>query len=70
MKNTYALKVIFTGNIHSIDEYTRAIENARTLYFEGLQSVFEYCGGKLFKQRHGWSGCRGSIEYLCVKAPK
>lgn len=68
--NTYALKVIYTKDIHNVAEYQKAIENARTLYFKGLQSVFDYCGGKLFRQRHGWSGSRGNIEYLCVKAPK
>lgn len=67
--NKYALKVIYTGNIRSIEEYQKAIEDARTIYFDGLRSVFDYCGGKLFRQRHGWSGMRGNIEYLCVKAP-
>lgn len=69
MKNTYALKVIYTKDIHNIADYQKAINEARTLYFEGLKSVFDYCGGKLFKQRNGWSGKRGDIEYLCVKAP-
>lgn len=70
MKNTYALKVVYTDNIHNVGDYQRAIERAQTYYFEGLKEVFDFCGGRLFRQRYGWSGTRGCIEYLCVKVPK
>ena len=49
--------------------YAAALEKAETVVLIGLNAVFEYCGGKLYKGRCGFSGYnygRG-IDYTAVR---
>ena len=65
--NKYAVKIIDWGTIHSLEDYTEALNAASITYCDGLKAVWDYCGGKLHKERRGYSGMRGNIEYIAYR---
>lgn len=67
MKNQYAVRRITLKPNMTMDEYWEAINNASIKYCNGLDEVWAYCGGKLHRQRHGYSGINGNIEYVAEK---
>jgi hypothetical protein len=67
MKNQYRVKRITLKPNMTMDEYWKAVNNASIKYCNGLDEVRTYCGGKLHKQRNGYSGINGNIEYVAEK---
>lgn len=63
----YMVKKININGINSVDDYWKAVKNATIHYCNGLKELQEYCGGKLHKQRNGYSGTNGNIEYVAEK---
>ena len=66
--NTYAVKKINLGNTTDITSYLEEVEKAEVKYCKGLSEVWQYCGCKLRKERTGYSGIVGNIEYIAVRA--
>lgn len=65
--NKYAVKVLDLNTIHTPEEHFEAFNAAPITYCDGLKAVWDYCGGKLHKQRCGYSGMRGNVEYIAYK---
>ena len=64
---TYKVQKIDLTYVGTIDEYHHAINESEIRYCEGLKEVEKYCGGKLHKQRNGYSGVKGNIEYIAER---
>lgn len=65
--NKYAVKKINLAKIGTTEEYWEAVKNASIHYCKGLDEVREYCGGRLHRERCGYSGVNGNIEYVAVR---
>lgn len=63
----YAVKRINLNNVKTTEDYWRAINNAPIHYCKGIAELREYCGGSLHRQRKGYSGINGSIEYVAER---
>lgn len=63
----YIVRKLDTRNIKTIDEYNNLYNNAPIKYCLGLKNVELYCGGKLHKERCGYSGIINGIEYIAEK---
>ena len=63
----YMVKKVDMRNVKSVDDYLKASDNATIKYCNGLKEVIEYCGGKLHRERNGYAGFIGDIEYFAVK---
>ena len=64
--NKYKVIVIDTNVIRTPEEYEAAMNGDGTIC-NGLNSVWDFCGGKLPRQRCGYAGCRGNIEYVAFR---
>lgn len=65
--NTYCVKKIDIRTVKTVEEYNAAIEQAEPYYCHGLQEVWNYCGGKLHRQRAGYNGTSGYIDYIAYR---
>ena len=63
----YMVKRIDLSKVNTIDEYWEAVKKATIKYCNGLDEVTQYCGGKLHRQRNGYSGINGNIEYVAER---
>lgn len=63
----YKVKRINISKIKNVDEYWEAVNKATIHYCNGLKELREYCGGKLHRQRNGYTGTNGNIEYIAEK---
>ena len=63
----YAVKRINLEKINSIDDYWDQVKNATVKYCNGMEELKAYCGGKLHRQRHGYAGINGNIEYIAER---
>lgn len=63
----YRVKKIDISKVKDIDDYWNAVKNASIKYCNGIKELREYCGGKLYRQRNGYSGINGNIEYVAEK---
>lgn len=63
----YRVKRINISKIKDINDYWNAVNNATIHYCNGIKELRDYCGGKLHKQRNGYSGINGNIEYVAEK---
>ena len=63
----YRVKRINLTNIKTSEDYWKAVQNATIHYCNGIKELAEYCGGKLHRQRNGYSGINGNIEYVAEK---
>ena len=63
----YRVKRINLTNIKTPEDYWKALHNATIHYCNGIKELTEYCGGKLHRQRNGYSGINGNIEYVAEK---
>ena len=68
--NTYAVKKINLSKINNLDEYWNAVNRAQIKYCKGLKEVKEYCGGKLHRERCGYAGIIGNIEYVAIRCER
>ena len=65
--NVYGLKIIDMTNVTNVDEHLEAARNTNLIEVVGLKALFERCGGKLKRERCGYSGRSGNWEYQAVK---
>ena len=65
--NPYEVKKIDMSKVKTMDEYWAGVRSAPVHYCKGLKELREYCGGKLHRERHGYAGVNGSIEYVAVR---
>ena len=63
----YRVKKINLNKIGSTEDYLNAVKNASIHYCNGLSELKEYCGSSLHRQRNGYSGYNGDIEYVAEK---
>lgn len=63
----YIVKKIDLSNVKTVDEYQNAVKKATIQYCNNLKEVETYCGGKLHRQRAGYSGMCGNVEYIATK---
>lgn len=63
----YRVKKINLDKVNTLDEYWNAVKNASIKYCNGIKELREYCGGSLHRQRNGYSGINGNIEYVAEK---
>ena len=55
--------------VDTTKEDTATIMRRPCDYFcDGLQEVFNICGGKLHRYRAGYGGYKGNIEYIALRA--
>ena len=67
---TYKVKKINLSKVNNLDEYWDAVNKAQIKYCKGLKEVKEYCGGKLHRERNGYSGIIGDIEYVAIRCER
>lgn len=65
--NTYRVKRINLTGIKTPEEYWERVETAGVVYCVGIKALREYCGGKLHRERNGYAGINGDIEYVAEK---
>ena len=65
--NTYRVKKINLDHVNNVDEYWEAVKYATVYYCNGIKELREYCGGSLKRQRNGYTGINGNIEYVAEK---
>ena len=63
----YMVKKINLSKVKTIPEYWDAVNKATIKYCNGLDELKKYCGGSLHRQRNGYAGIIGDIEYVAVK---
>jgi hypothetical protein len=63
----YAVKKINLEKVKNVDDYWNQVNNATIKYCNGMEELKQYCGGKLHRQRHGYSGINGNIEYIAER---
>lgn len=63
----YMVKKIDLSKISNINEYWDAVKRASVKYCNGLEELRKYCGGRLHRQRNGYSGINGNIEYVAER---
>ena len=63
----YRVKRINLKHVNTLDEYWKAVNAATVHYCNGLQELRDYCGGRLHRQRAGYAGINGDIEYVAEK---
>lgn len=64
---TYRVQKINLSYVKTMDEYYHAVNEAEIRYCNGLKEVEAYCGGKLHRQRNGYAGSNGNIEYVAER---
>lgn len=67
MATKYIVKKIDISKVNTVDEYWKAVRYATIKYCNGVKELQEYCGGKLHRQRNGYSGINGNIEYVAER---
>lgn len=60
----YRLRKVLLDCVGTVDEYNHALNEAETMYFKTLREAEEYVGGKLQKQRCGYSSTDGKYDYI------
>ena len=63
----YRVRKIDLSKIKDMNDYWNAVKNATIHYCNGTNELMDYCGGKLHKQRNGYSGVNGNIEYVAER---
>ena len=66
--NKYVVKRIDLSKVNTTEEYWDAVKRGQVHYCNGLKEVWEFCGGRLHRERHGYAGRIGNIEYVAVKS--
>ncbi len=62
--NTYRVKKINLNGVTTLDEYLEAEKKAAIVFCHGLDEVKECCGTQLRRERAGYSGMVGNMEYI------
>lgn len=66
-KTQYMVKKINLSHIKDINDYWDKVKKANIYYCNVLDELREYCGGKLHRQRNGYAGINGDIEYVAER---
>ena len=53
--------------VKNVDEYWNEVNKASIKYCNGIKELREYCGGNLHRQRNGFAGINGNIEYVAER---
>lgn len=67
MKTVYMVKRVNLSKVKDVDEYWDKVKKADVHYCNGLNELWDYCGGKLHRHRAGYSGIINNIEYVAFK---
>lgn len=70
MKNLYGVVAVDMAKLETPDDYINAYREAEPVILNGLQEVFNYCGGKLYRGRCGYGGMNNGISYYAYKIDK
>lgn len=62
--NIYRVKKVNISKVKNTDEYWDAVNHASVHYIEGVNALREFCGGRLHRERNGYAGINGNIEYV------
>lgn len=65
--NTYRVKKIDLSKVDTVEEYWKAVNRASFVYCTGIAELREYCGGRLHRERCGYAGINGNIEYVAER---
>ena len=63
----YRVKKIDISKVRNTNDYWDAVNKATIHYCNGLKELKEYCGGRLYRQRNGYAGAIGNIEYVAER---
>lgn len=63
----YAVKKINLDKADTMEKYWELVKNASIKYCNGLDELRQYCGGKLHRERCGYAGIIGNIEYVAER---
>lgn len=63
----YAVKKINLEKVKNINDYWDEVKRAGIKYCNGMEELKQYCGGKLHRQRNGYAGINGNIEYVAER---
>ena len=63
----YRVKRINLSKVKTRDDYWNEVKKATIKYCNGIAELREYCGGKLHRQRNGYAGINGNIEYVAER---
>lgn len=63
---TYQVLKINMEYVRTVDDYEHAKNEASVHYINGLSNVFDFCGGKLHRERCGYSGRIGKHEFVAL----
>lgn len=66
MKTKYLVEKIKWDRQHPEND-AEAVKNAERKICCGLKEVFDFCGGKLKRERCGYAGCFGDIGYIATR---
>ena len=67
MKTQYKVVKIDLSKVNNHEDYWNEYNKSEVKYCNGLDEVTQYCGGKLKKERCGYSGIIGNIQYVAEK---
>ena len=65
--NTYRVKKINLSKVANTTDYWEAVKEAHIHYCHGINELRAYCGGKLHRERCGYAGINGDIEYVAER---
>lgn len=65
--NVYMVKKINLSKVNTVNDYWAAVNRAHIHYCNGIKELWEYCGGKLHRERCGYAGIIGNIEYVAER---
>lgn len=63
----YIVKRINLSKVKTMDDYWNEVKKATIKHCNGIEELREYCGGKLHRQRNGYAGINGNIEYVAER---
>lgn len=63
---TYEIRAIDISKAMSVDDYEAAYNSAVPHICVGLRQTEGFCECKLRRERCGWYGVNGNIEYIAV----
>ena len=63
----YELKQIDLSSVEDIDNYHEAFNSAESKVFNSVNEAFNFCGMKLRRERCGYAGIKGNVEYILTR---
>ena len=63
----YMVRKIDLNKVKTHEEYWEEMKKSEIKYCDGLDEVTQYCGGKLKRERCGYSGIINNIQYVAER---